>query len=111
MQSFSLVNKCFASPHHHSQEPAWGWRLMMMFGEWALTLCQLNKQTEVRVRSLQSTLAAGASLMPVGKGYFLGRQAGCAGGAVPCFVSYLVRLAGDFFCTQTATPDSLCCLP
>lgn len=45
----------------------------------------------------QAPWPTGASLMPVGKGHFLGHQAGCTGRAVPCFVSHLVRLAGDFF--------------
>lgn len=46
---------------------------------------------------LPSTPASGASLVPVGKGHFLGHQGQCTGRAVPCIASHLVRLAGGFF--------------
>lgn len=45
MQSFSLVNKCFASPRCHSQEPTWRWRFVMRFGERALTTSLPAEQT------------------------------------------------------------------
>lgn len=69
----------------------------MRFGEWALADSLPAEQTEARVHPLQSSLDAGASLMPVRKGRFLGCQGQCTGRAVPCVASHVVRLAGDFF--------------
>lgn len=78
----------------------------MRFGEWAMEDSLPAEQTNRQgCTPCQAPWPTGASLMPVGKGHFLGHQAGCTGRAVPCFVSHLVRLAGDFFCTQTAAPD------
>lgn len=84
----------------------------MRFGERALTDSLPAEQTEARVLPLRSTLAAGASLMPVGKGHFLGQQGECTDRAVPCIADHLVRLSGAFFILRqqlltlfTASPD------
>lgn len=68
MQSFSLVNKCFASPCWHSQEPTWRLRFVMRFGEQALTASLPAEQTNAEEGAFPAKHPEGRCLASAGGG-------------------------------------------